>query len=214
MSPLPITLACGNYDRTRPLINGIVQVEGAEVDYRIMGVGPMLAGAARGEFDVVEHSLSTVVMQHGPDSPYVPLAVFPSRVFRQNGIYVRADSQIESPSQMRGWKVGISGYTVTGMVWIRGMLADCYDLPIDSVTYVNGGLDTPGAPPLRGAVPPAGIVVEDVKEGATLSQLLCNGEIDAIYSLHTPHAIFQPDSPIRRLFANVRAEERRYFEST
>jgi 4,5-dihydroxyphthalate decarboxylase len=212
--PLALTLACGNYDRTRPLADGRVTIDGAELAVSMMQTGPMLASAARLEFDVVEHSLSTIVMQHGPDSPYVALPIFPSRAFRHNGVYVRADSSIESPAQLRGSRVGISGYTVTAMVWIRGMFEEQYGLAPDEVSYVNGGVDAPGAPPLRGAVPPPGTVVVDAPEGTTLTELLLEGEIAALYAIHTPEAYSPPRGAIRRLFTDAEQEERAYFAAT
>jgi len=41
-------------------------------------------------------------------------------------------------------RVGTPEYQMTAPVWIRGILADDYGVPIDSVTYVTGGEETPG----------------------------------------------------------------------
>lgn len=211
---IEMTLACGDYDRTRPLVDGRVPIEGREIQVRLLPVGEMLAGAARGAFEVVEHSLATILMQSGSDSPYVPIPVFPSRVFRQNGVYVRSGSAFTDPAQLAGARIGISGYTVTAMVWIRGIMAEHYGLPLDAVTYVNGGLDDPGAPPMRGAIPPAGVVVEEAPDGATLTGMLTRGELEAIYALHTPRGFYGDGAPIRRLFPDVRKVERDYFKMT
>ena len=209
-----LILACGDYDRTRPLVDGRVPIEGRKIEVQLLPVGEMLAGAARGAFDIVEHSLATVLMQSGLDSPYVPIPVFPSRVFRQNGIYVRSGSAFMDPTQLAGARIGISGYTVTAMVWIRGIMAEHYGLPVDAVTYVNGGLDDPGAPPMRGAIPPPGVVVEEAPDGATLSEMLTTGELEAIYALHTPKGFHGDGAGIRRLFPDVQKVERDYFKTT
>ncbi len=209
-----LTLGCGAYDRTRPFLDEAVDVDGVPLTITPLSSGPMFQSAARLDFDVIEHSLATIVMQHGPDSPYVPLPIFPSRAFRHNGIYVRADSSFTEPSDLCGGRVGITGYTVTGMVWIRGMLEEHHGLPADAVTYVNGGIDAPGAPPLRGARPPAGVTVVDAPEGVTLTELLAAKEIEAIYAIHAPHAFGASPATLRRLFTDVRAEEEAYFSRT
>jgi 4,5-dihydroxyphthalate decarboxylase len=209
-----LTLACGDYDRTRPLVDGRVTIKGGNFCVQLLPVGEMLAGAARGAFDVVEHSLATILMQSGADSPYVPIPVFPSRVFRHNGIYVRTESSFSDPAQLAGGRIGITGYTVTAMVWMRGILADHHGLPIDAVSYVNGGLDAPGAPPMRGAIPPDGVVVEEAPDDTTLCEMLAAGDLEAIYALHTPDGFHGATPSVRRLFPDVQQVEREYFKST
>src|ERR1019366_3733414 len=91
MARLPITLACGDYDRTRALADGRVGVEG--VDLTMLPLSPeetFFRMVRFEEFDVAELSLSTFVLTIQQDAPFVAIPVFPSRAFRHNGIYVHS----------------------------------------------------------------------------------------------------------------------------
>src|ERR1700755_1505108 len=99
MAPLPLTLACGPYDRTRALADGRVPVEG--VDLRYVPLDPeeiffrmLRHGPGGADFAVAEWPLSSYLLPHlaastaGTASPLVAIPVFPSRSFRHSGVYV------------------------------------------------------------------------------------------------------------------------------
>src|ERR1019366_6121712 len=90
------------------------------------------------EFDVAELSLSPFVLTIQQDAPFVAIPVFPSRAFRHNGIYVHSGAGIESPGQLVGRRVGIAEFQLTANVWIRGILADFHNVPVNSVRYITG----------------------------------------------------------------------------
>src|SRR5260221_12373225 len=91
MAKLNLTLACWDYDRTRPLMDR-VQPEGIELNYLPMAVEETFFRMLRHrEFDVAELSLSSYcVSLSGPEQPFMAIPVFPSRYFRQSGIFVTA----------------------------------------------------------------------------------------------------------------------------
>ncbi len=211
-----ITLACERYDRTEALRDGRVVPAGVDLTYLPQQVEETFFRMARfREFDAAEMSLSSyVVGLTRPDPPFVALPVFPSKFFRHSGIYVRANSGITHPSQLAGGSVGIAEWQVTANVWIRGILADEYDLPVDAVTYRTGGLLEPGRPEkIRIDLPPS-LDVRPIAGGDTLSAMLVSGELDAIYSPRAPHGFDAHGAPVRRLFADSRAEEAAYFRRT
>jgi 4,5-dihydroxyphthalate decarboxylase len=133
--------------------------------------------------------------------------VFPSRSFRHSGVYVRPGGGIERPEDLRGRRVGVAEYQPTANVWIRGMLAEHHGLPVRDVTYVTGGLEDPRRVEKVAVELPETIRVEGAPEGATLSELLARGEIDAIYSPRAP-------AVAARLFEDFPAVERAYYERT
>ena len=53
-------------------------------------------------------------------------------------------SGIESPSDLIGKRVGMVEFQGTSMIWIKGILADHYGVPVNSVRYLTGGLEQPG----------------------------------------------------------------------
>jgi 4,5-dihydroxyphthalate decarboxylase len=211
---VPLTLACWDYDRTFALASGEVRPEGVDLTYLSLPVEETFFRMLRyREFDAAEMSLSSYVLSlHSPDPPFIAIPAFTSRAFRHNGVYVSAASGITRPEDLRGATVGVAEYQLTANVWIRGILAEHYGLPADAVRYWTGGLHAPGRSAKLTHVAPPGVEIAAVPEGRTLSGLLAAGEIDAVYSPRTPRAFL--DGTARRLFADPRAEEERYFAAT
>jgi 4,5-dihydroxyphthalate decarboxylase len=222
MAPLPLTLACGPYDRTRALADGRVPVEGVDLRYvpldpeeiffRMLGHGP-----GGGEFDASELSLSSYLLTHlagGPvgGGPLVAIPVFPSRSFRHSGVYVSEKSGLTRPEDLAGATVGVAEYQLTANVWIRGILQEYHGVPARAVRYRTGGLNEPGREEkIRLDLPPD-IDIAPIPAGETLAGLLARGEIDAIYS---PRAPVAPDgTALRRLFADPRSAEQEYYRAS
>jgi 4,5-dihydroxyphthalate decarboxylase len=212
---VPLTLACWDYDRTLPLRTGEIAPAGVDLTYLNLPVEETFFRMARfREFDAAEMSLSSYVLSLCQDAPFIAIPVFPSRAFRHNGIYVHAGSGISEPGDLAGRLVGVPEYQVTAAVWIRGMLAEHYGLPVAAARYRTGGLYQPGRVDKIRHDPPPGVEIEPIPAGATLEAMLARGEIDALYSPRTPRMFAAGDTRIRRLFADPRAEEERYFAAT
>jgi 4,5-dihydroxyphthalate decarboxylase len=211
---VPLTLACWDYDRTSALASGDIRPEGVDLTFLSLPVEETFFRMLRyREFDAAEMSLSSYVLSLlAPDPPFIAIPAFTSRAFRHNGIYVGAGSGISSPDGLRGRTVGVAEYQLTANVWIRGILAEHYGLPVNAVRYRTGGLHSPGRTAKVSHGAPAGVEIEPVPAGRTLSGMLAAGEIDAVYSPRTPEAFRRGSA--RRLFADPRAEEERYFAKT
>ncbi len=214
-SGVPVTLACWDYDRTSALATGAVRPEGVDLTYLSLPVEETFFRMIRHrEFDAAEMSLSSYVVSLFHGSPTIAIPVFPSRAFRHNGIYVNSRSGIDRPEDLVGRTVGVPEYQLTAVVWIRGILAGHYGVPVPSVHYRTGGLDHPGrVEKLKVDLPPE-IDVQPIDPGRTLSDMLISGEIDAVYCPRTPRPFAQGRPEVRRLFADPRAEEERYFSRT
>lgn len=215
MSRLPITLACGPYDRTQALTDGRVSVEGVDLRYVCLDPEEIFFRMVKyGEFDASEMSLSTYLLSHLADGPFVALPVFPSRSFRHSAIYIPPTSgrAAGEPSALAGGTVGIAEYQLTANVWIRGILQEHCDLPASSVRYRVGGLNESGRLEKFRFPRPPQIDIAPVPEGRTLSELLAAGELDAVYSPRAPASYATGNA--RRLFTDPRGEERRYFAKT
>jgi 4,5-dihydroxyphthalate decarboxylase len=213
---LPLTLACWNYDRTRALADGRVTPDGIDLTYLNLPVEETFFRMLRHrEFEVAEMSLSSyVVSLFTPERPFVAIPVFPSRCFRHSCIYVHAGSNIREPRDLAGRRVGNPEYQMTALVWIRGILADFYDLPIDSVTYCTGGEEEPGRPEKLRLDLPDRIRVERIGADRTLSRMLADGDIDALYTAREPSTFRSAPDRVRRLFDDFPSVEREYFRRT
>jgi 4,5-dihydroxyphthalate decarboxylase len=214
VSRLHLTFACGDYDRTRALEDGSVRPDGIDLTYLRLPVEETFFRMLRHrEFDVAEMSLSTYVATLDHDArPFVALPVFTSRMFRHGGIYINADAGISVPSDLCGKRVASPEFQLTAGVWIRGILAEHHDVPIDSVTYFTGGQETPGR--IEKGKVDTGLDIRPIPAGATLSRMLADGEIDALYTPRVPSAFRDRDPRVKRLFNDVVAAEKEYFAAT
>jgi 4,5-dihydroxyphthalate decarboxylase len=214
-SRVPLSLACWDYDRTRTLATGEIRPEGVDLTYLSLPVEETFFRMMRyQEFDVAEMSLSSYVLSLSRGAPATAIPVFPSRAFRHNGIYVNAACGIETPQDLAGRVIGIPEYQLTAIVWVRGILAEHYGVPLESGRYRTGGLDNPGRVEKVQVKLPPGVDVQPIPADRTLSDMLVSGEIDAIYCPRTPRPFAQGRPEVRRLFADPRAEEERYFART
>ncbi len=216
MSRLKLTFGCWNYDRTRALMDGSVVPDGIDLNYLNMPVEETFFRMLRHqEFDLAEMSLSSYsVSMFNPARPFVAIPVFPSRFFRHSCIYVNADAGIHTPADLIGKRVGNPEYQMTAPVWIRGILSDHYGVPVDSVRYFTGGEEEPGRGEKIRLDLPAHIEVHSIGPGKTLSRMLQDGEIDALYTARMPSSFIHGGGRVKRLFEDYEPVERNYFRET
>jgi 4,5-dihydroxyphthalate decarboxylase len=214
MAKLTLSVAVGDYDRTRPLIDGTVRIDG--VDPIIMTLSPeeiFFRAFRDAPFDICELSLSSFAVKTAAgDCPYVGVPAFLSRAFRHTSIYVRKD-RIARPQDLKGRRIGVAEYQLTANVWARALLADHGVSPSD-VVWVTGGLEEPGRlEKVAVALPPA-IKREAAPDGATLSGLLADGAIDAVISPRAPSCHDNSHPDVGWLFDDPIAAAKDYYRRT
>jgi 4,5-dihydroxyphthalate decarboxylase len=216
MSNLKLTLGCWDYDRTRALLEETVRPDGIDLTYLNMPVEETFFRMLRHhEFDLSEMSLSSYVLSlNDKNPPFIAIPIFPSRFFRHSCIYVTERSGIKKPKDLIGKRIGTPEYQMTAPVWIRGILAEEYGVPVDSVTYITGGEESPGRPEKLPLHLPASIKVQPIGPTQTLSQMLISGEIDALHTARMPSSYKDGSGKVRRLFENYAEVEREYYEKT
>lgn len=216
MSKLRLTLACWDYDRTRALADGRVQPEGIDLNFLPLHVEETFFRMLRNrEFDVAEMSLSSYCVSLMRDDPaFIAIPVFPSRFFRHSCIFVSAKSGIREPKDLIGKRFGVPEYQMTAPVWIRGILSDEYGVAPTSVKYLSGGEEEPGRDEkLKLNLPPE-FSVTPIGPTQTLSQMLADGEIDALHTARTPSTFYSRPDDVKRLFPNFVEVEKDYFRRT
>jgi len=212
---LKLSFACWNYDRTRALMERTVQPDGIDLNYLDLPVEETFFRMIRHrEFDVAEMSLSsyTVSLFRDP-APFIAIPVFPSRMFRHSSIYVNANAGIRSPRDLIGKRVGTPEFQMTAPVWIRGILAEHYGVPVDSVTYFTGGEEEPGRGEKQKLDLPPSIRIQPIGPTQTLARMLAEGEIDALHTARMP-STYAPGGGVRRLFEDYPAVEQQYYRET
>ena len=216
MTALPMTFACGLYDRMTALYTGEVRPAGIDLNFIAVNDPRALFDrmAARQEFDASEMSTSEYVSRFAAGKcPFVAIPAFPSRMFRHG--FITVDSRVvKTPKDLEGKRIGIQLYTMTAAVWIRGLLQHDHGVDLSTVQWVEGAIEEPrphGNPTVLPPLKPISIVANT--SGKSLSELLEAGDIQAVVGADVPSAIRRAPH-VKRLFPDFRAEERAYYRRT
>jgi 4,5-dihydroxyphthalate decarboxylase len=212
---MKLTLACNDYDRTRPLIDGRVKPEGLDLAVTVLKPRQLFPRMLDNqEFDAGELSLASyaTLVARG-ESPFVAIPVPLSRVFRHSCIYVRTDAGIRTPQDLKGKRVGTTQYGATAVVMMRGVLQDEYGVAAREMRWVIGGLTEPVEKPLIPLHLPPDISVEFAAHRA-LEEMLERGDLDALLSIYIPRLFLAGSPRIARLFPHFKTAEQDYFRRT
>lgn len=143
----------------------------AEVPVLVQGFRRMVRDL---EFDVSEMALTTYLVAKAHGVPFTAVPAFLVRGFHHRAIVYNTASDIRSPKDLEGRKVGVNrGYTVTTGVWARGILQDEHGVDLSKVTWVLSGDEH-----VAQYRPPANVV--PVGPGRTLEEMLRSGELAAV----------------------------------
>ena len=213
---LRLSLACWDYDRTRALIDGSVAPEGIELVYLNQPVEETFFRMVRyREFDCSEMSLSSYTASLNSDNPpFIAIPAFPSRYFRHSCIFVSASSAIRDPADLKGKRVGVPEYQMTAPVWIRGILSDDYGVKVTDVEHLSGGQEEPGRDEKLKLNLPSSIRLSAIPPAKTLSQMLAEGEVDALVTARAPSTFHRQPERVQRLFPSYVEVEKAYYRRT
>lgn len=215
MSKLQLSIAMGDYDRTRALLDGRVQIDGVDPVCMTLSPEETFFRAFRGlEFDISELSFSSYLVKASRgESPYIAVPVFLSRAFRHTSIWVRKD-RIRRPQDLKGKRVGLPEYQLTAHVWARAILDDDFGVRPADMRWVRGGIDTPGRPEKIKLQLPADVQLENAPEGTTISDLLDRGEIDGFIAPRPPSGAALKNPDVGWLFDDPVAAAKDYYQRT
>jgi 4,5-dihydroxyphthalate decarboxylase len=214
--PLELSFACPPYDRILPLACRQVRPQGISLNYLPMEVEEIFWRQLRNqEFDISESSFSSYTMLRSRgDDRFVAIPVFTSRVFRHSNIFINTHKGIQTPEDLKGKVVGLPEYQITAVVWLRGILQDEYGVFPREVHWRSGGQETPGRKEkIRLNLPPE-IDLQPIPEGKNLSQMLDDGELDAMISAREPSCFTRGSSNVAQIFDDPRPVEEAYYRKT
>jgi 4,5-dihydroxyphthalate decarboxylase len=206
MAKPKITMALGSYDRHAPLLEGCVRH--ADVDVQYIECDPQQGRHERFlqdfEFDAAELSFSSYLIAIDQGMPVHAVPIFPRRLFSQSQMYKNVNCGIESPKDLVGKRIGLSGYQNTLGVRAKGDLTHFYGVDRKSVTWI-----TPGKEVVDVELP-ADLRIETRAGMAEIEQEFVDGEIDAMFVSRLPKPFRDGNKDLARLFADPQAEEERY----
>jgi 4,5-dihydroxyphthalate decarboxylase len=213
---LSLSLAVGDYDRTRAIFDGRAPIEGCDITAVALEPEEAFHRAFKfGEFDISEISLSSYIMTTARgDAHYVAIPAFVSRLFRHSGIYIRTDRGIARPQDLKGKTVGLPEYQITANVWIRGILKDEYGIVPSDIKWRRGGQEDPGRGERAAIKLPPEVDLQAIPEHHTLSEMLATGELDGLIGARAPSCFLAGDPQVARLFPDYPATEEAYFRKT
>ncbi len=211
MANQTITIGCRDYDHTRALADGRVKAAGLEVKF--VNISPpsqiFLRMLHDEEFDASEMSLSNYMIALGKgDRRFIAIPVFPSRVFRHSYIWINTRSGIEKPEDLKGKRVGIADYSMTALLFVRGLLQHQYGVAPQDIHWFRRRSEHVAID-----IPP-GIQIDNIGKDDTLDNLIETGKLDALAVTSPPRAFLQGSPLVRRLFPDCRTVEAAYYRET
>jgi 4,5-dihydroxyphthalate decarboxylase len=215
MANLKLSVAVGDYDRMRPLVDGAARIDAVDPQFMLLEPEEIFFRAFRhADFDITELSMSSYCVKIAAGtSPYIAVPVFPSRAFRHTSIYVRTD-RIRVPADLRGKRVGVPEYQLTANVWVRLFLEQDFGVRPADITWLRGGYEQAGRVEKIALNLPPDVRLENVPDGATISGMLAAGEIDAVIGPRAPSCFRAGHPHVGYLFPDPREAAAEWFRRT
>ena len=217
MANVPVTIACGNYDRTRAIRDGTVKVEGCDVTYPAALSGRDFP--PRLQVPGIRH-LGTVVLELHPHGGRRHIGLYRhSRLSCRGSSAIPASISATAPASkslktLRGKRIGVPEYQITAVVWMRGLMQHEYGVKPSEIHWRSGGQEQPGRHERTPLKPIPGLDLQPIGDDRTLVGMLRAGELDALFTARAPSSFLAGEPHIARLFPNTRAAEQAYYKKT
>jgi 4,5-dihydroxyphthalate decarboxylase len=188
----------GDHPCTAGLKNGSIRsalVEFDFIDYSPTNKGfkPMVRKQA---FDVSEMAIVTYLMAKSVGKPMVLLPDVVVARFQHAYALYHARSGTLTPADLNGKRIGIRSFTTTTGAWLRGILANDYDVDLGSVDWVT--FEDAHVAEFKDTTKRA-------PAGKQIIRMLLDGELDVVLGEKSDHPDLKP------LFADAASEEKAWF---
>jgi 4,5-dihydroxyphthalate decarboxylase len=205
MPNLRLSLSCGDYDRTRPLIDGAVTAPGLDLTVIPLPSAERHSRFVRHlAFDACELQIAQYLGLKSRGAPLTAIPVFPHRRFNHSSVMVRADAGIERPEDLRGRRVGIHAWHNPIALWVRGVLQHEHGVAPGAIHWVADSTED-----VPGWEPPDWLRIERAPAGQTAERLLEAGALDA--TMVADVGVVAADGRARRLWPDYRGSYLAWF---
>lgn len=207
---LHLTLACGDYEIVRPLMEGSVKPDGIELTVLTHMTSDVRHWRMirNREFDVAELSMSNYLIAKFKGLPFAAIPVFLHRRFRHGFIFINVHKGIEKPTDLIGKKVGLRNFQATNNLWVRGILEHEYQVPHRKIHWFKEDEEEVEF------APPKDLMLERISPGKKVERMLVEGELDAVIHPDIIQPILDRDKRVKRLFENYKELEVAYYKRT
>src|SRR5215475_13116782 len=223
MANLKLSLAITSNPRTWPIVDGRVKADGIDFTKTVLGPAEMFwRQLSFTEFDVSEMSMSELMMiRDRGDDRFVGIPVFTTRRFYHTGIHVRKDAKIESPTDLKGKRIGVPEYVQTSALWTRGILDSEFGITPTDMTFFMERLPARSHAGAIGFKAPPGVSINQIPPEKSIGSMMLSGELDACMSYNRNGGLIDrsladlenhPD--VKPLFPDAAAEAVRYYKKT
>jgi 4,5-dihydroxyphthalate decarboxylase len=205
-----LTLACGDYEIVRALMDGTVQPDGIELTILTDMTSDirhwrMIRGR---EFDVAELSMSNYLAAKFRGQPLIAIPVFLHRRFRHGFTYINLSKGILKPTDLIGRKVGLRNFSATANLWVRGILEHEFQVPHRKIHWYKQDDEEVEV------TMPADLSLQKIGPDKDIERMLAEGEIDALIHPELIQPILDRDPRVIRLFPNYKELEVEYYNRT
>ena len=205
-----LTLACGDYEITRPLKEGAVKPDG--IDLKVVTAMDSPTRHWRflrnREFDMAEVSSSSYIAARDNGLAFRAIPVFPHRRFRHGFVFINTGKGISKPADLVGKKVGVKFFLNSAALWLRGILQHDYGVPFRSIDWFTELDEDIAEARLEG------VRITRVPKGRTIVDMLLDGELDAVLHPDLIAPLRERDPRVGRLFPDYKADEAAWFKKT
>lgn len=205
-----LTLACGDYEIVRALMDETVQPDGIELTVLTDMTSDirhwrMIRGR---EFDMAELSMSNYLAAKFRGQAFIAIPVFLHRRFRHGFTYINVAKGIRKPTDLIGRKVGLRNFSATSNLWIRGILEHEFQVPHKKIHWYKQDDEE-----VEVAMP-TDLSLKKIAPGKDVERMLAEGEIDALIHPELIQPILNRDPRVIRLFPNYKELEVEYYKRT
>lgn len=174
MSKTRLFTLLGSYPATLPIKQGqvpsdLLEFEFADIKVANNGFKPLVREA---KFDCGELAIVTYLQAKAHNKPYVLLPVVVVARPQHHTIAYNGERGELKPADLVGKRMGVRAYSVTTGAWVRGILAEQFNVDLDKVRWVT--FEDPHVTEYTD--PP---FVERAPADKNMTQMLLDGELDA-----------------------------------
>jgi 4,5-dihydroxyphthalate decarboxylase len=189
----------GNYPYTAPLKSGAIKSDRFNLEFiEIEPVWDGFKGMIREDkYDISEMAVVTYMIARAHNKPLALLPATMTGRFQHPYAIYNGDTGTLTPRDLNGKRVGIRSFTTTTGAWIRAILAEDYDVDLDSIEWIT--FEEPHVAEYRDTTKRA-------PPGKKIIPMLLDGELDAVLGESSS------DPRAKSIFGDPQAEARRWYE--
>lgn len=219
IEPITLSIALSNNERTQPFAQGRFQPQGINLVSTIVHPSEMFWRQLKfAEFDVSEMSISSLCIATARgDDRFVGMPIYTARNYFHTRIFVRKDSGIEKPEDLKGKKIGVPEYQQTSAIWARGALQHEWGVHASDIEWHMERTPEISHGGSTGFRSPPGVTIKQIPLEKNIGQMLLDNELDGtlLYLKKTnlvDRSTADIDTVCRPLFPDKVAESTRYYK--